>query len=265
MSYPINYPTPQNADVQIFSRGGSTSTWVKPQGCSFVYFTVIGAGGNGAGGTTSAGGGGGASGGLANFLCPAFLIPDVLIVYVGRGGVGNINSNRTRVEYQLKAGTAYLLLFGASGANASGSTGGSNPSGMGQNYFTAMGFLAFNGGQQGANAGANITQSTFLVTAGAGGATSTTGNGGQVTPLYGYPVIAGGAGTTGGNGNDGISLMSNILLGCGGSGGGGSTTSTGGNGGNSGFGSGGGGGGICTTGTSSGGRGGDGLAVIISW
>ena len=74
MSYPINYPTPQGANVQIFSEGGTTSDWVKPQGVSFVWFTLIGAGGAGAN-TANTGGG---SGAVTNFMCPAFLIPDML-------------------------------------------------------------------------------------------------------------------------------------------------------------------------------------------
>jgi hypothetical protein len=270
MSYPINYPTPQNADVQIFSIGGSTSNWVKPQGCSFVYFTLFGAGGNGAGGSSTVGGGGGASGAYAIFLCPAFLIPDVLRVSVGRGGVGNTTANRTRVLYQLKDGSGYELLFAASGANATGTTGGSNPSGMGQNYFTAMGFLAFNTGQGGANAGASIIQVSFLTSAGAGGGATLGTDGGSVTPLFNYPVIAGGSGSaTPTDGKDGISILSNLLLACGGAGGGAAQnlpTAIGANGGDGGFGSGGGGGGRgSAAGNSQGGRGGDGLVVIISW
>ncbi|NDC43043.1 MAG: hypothetical protein EBZ77_16090 [Chitinophagia bacterium] len=77
MSYPINYPTPQGANVQIFqasglaslSTGGTTFAWTKPQGASFVWFTLIGAGGCG-NGSTQAGG----SGAVTNFMCPAFLI-----------------------------------------------------------------------------------------------------------------------------------------------------------------------------------------------
>jgi hypothetical protein len=44
MSYPINYPTPQNANVQVLYK---TDDWVKPQGASFVWFTLIGAGAGG--------------------------------------------------------------------------------------------------------------------------------------------------------------------------------------------------------------------------
>lgn len=268
MSYPINYPTPQNADVQIFSIGGSESDWVKPQGCSFVYFTLIGAGGSGNGGSSAAGGGGGASGAITNCLVPAFLIPDELRVYVGRGGIGNTVANRTRVEYQAKAGTAYVLIEANSGTNATGSSGAAAVSASTSNYFTAMGFLNSAAGGAGATVGQSITQ-TGLISGGAGGGSSLNSSGGSVTPLFEYPVITGGAPSPAQNGNNGISIFSNLLLGCGGSGGAGGRTvplEAGGNGGNGGIGSGGGGGGICGSGTTSqGGKGGDGLVVIVSW
>lgn len=267
MSYPINYPTPQNADVQIFSVGGSTSDWVKPQGCSFVFFTLIGAGGDGAGGTTSAGGGGGGGGVITVCLVPAFLIPDVLSVFVGKGGAGSGGANRTVVEYRLKSTSSFLLLAATSSANASGSTGQSGGSAFTSNYFSAMGFVNSISGQGGSNAGSNVTASTVL-SGGAGGGASLNTTGGSVTPFLGYPTISGGAPAPAQNGNNGISIFSNLLLSCGGSGGAGGRTlpsEAGGNGGNGGIGSGGGGGGICGSGTSEGGKGGDGLVVIVSW
>lgn len=265
MSYPINYPTPQNADVQIFSVGGSTSDWVKPQGCSFVFFTLIGAGGDGAGGTTSAGGGGGGGGVITVCLVPAFLIPDVLSVFVGKGGAGSGGANRTVVEYRLKSTSSFLLLAATSSANASGSTGQSGGASFGSNYFSAMGFVNSISGQGGTNAGSNLTASTVL-TGGAGGGASLYTTGGSVTPFLGYPAISGG--NVNGDGRNGISIFSNLLLSCGGSGGGGGTSigsTAGGNGGDGGFGCGGGGGGICASGSSQGGKGGDGLVVIVSW
>jgi hypothetical protein len=54
MSYPINYPTPQGANIQIFQAPRirtalanqlNNTSWVKPQGASFVFFSLIGAGG----------------------------------------------------------------------------------------------------------------------------------------------------------------------------------------------------------------------------
>lgn len=261
MSYSINYPTPQGADVQIFRANGATD-WIKPQGCSFVWFTLIGAGGNGFGGTTSGGGGGGGSGGVLNCLMPSFLIPDRLRIEVASGGA----SVGTLVRYQQKSTNGYAVLIASNGGNATSSLGGSAASSSTAQYFSAAGLFQTSSGQAGSNAGNNITApGSQFVTSGAGGATTTTGAGGTVTTNYGFPTLAGGVGATGGNGGDGISILSNLIVSQGGSGGGGSTTAAGGNGGKGGFGSGGGGGGICTSGTSTGGKGGDGLAVIISW
>lgn len=253
MSYPINYPTPQNANVQIFSEGGTTTDWVKPQGCSFVWFTLIGAGGNGVGGTTSAGGTGGGSGTIVNCLMPSFLIPDVLRVYVATSG----GSPATTVSYQQKATTAYVVL--QANTNPVGNTN--------SNFFSAAGLFQSTAGLSGISPGFNATTpTTTFLQAGAGGASTTAGSGGSNQTVYGYPVSSSAAsGTTGTKGQDGFFYQSPVLVGRGGAGGGGGTTSTGGNGGNGGLGCGGGGGGICTTGTSNGGAGGNGLVVIISW
>jgi hypothetical protein len=262
MSYPINYPTPQSADVQIYRAG--ISDWVKPQGCSFVWFTVIGAGGDGAAGTTSAGGGGGGSGAVVNCLVPSFLIPDQLRVEVQAGGSGS--SARTTIRYQQKSTTGYDLLNAGSGANATGATGASNGTGMSANFFIALGVYQSTPGVTGASQGNNVTAPSGVFTnSGAGGASTTSAAGGTSATNYGYPTLSGGVGTTGGNGKDGVSNLSNLIVSQGGSGGGGSTTAAGGSGGKGEFGSGGGGGGICTSGTSVAGKGGDGLAIIISW
>jgi hypothetical protein len=273
MSYPINYPTPQNADVQIFSRGGSISNWVKPQGCSFVYFLLIGAGANGAPSTSagSVGGGGGGTGAVTRCLMPAFLIPDVLRVFVGEGGGGSGASNRTRVEYQLKATTAYLLFEASSSQNATTSSGATGATNFTGNYFTAVGFFNSTQGTNGAAAGANATLSGITFLGGGGGGGNALGADGGTSPAqYNYPTLAGGTGgASPTNGRDGISILSNLIVGQGGSGGGAAQnlpTAVGADGGNGGIGSGGGGGGIgSSSGNSSGGKGGNGLAVIISW
>lgn len=268
MSYPINYPTPQNANVQLFSIGGSESDWVKPQGCSFVYFTLIGAGGNGFGGNTAGAGAGGPSGAIVNSLVPSFLIPDQLKVYVGAGGVGNTTANQTRIVYQQKDGTGYSLLIAQSAPNSTSNTGATGPTVTSTGPFYAVGISDAVNGTTGGNAGGtppNVTQLSTILSPGAGGAGAVGNAGASVIPLFNYPTLSGGAGGTGGRGRDGISILSNLILSCGGAGGGGSSTAAGGNGGNAGFGSGGGGGGQCTTGTSQGGRGGNGLVVIVSW
>lgn len=143
MSYPINYPTPQGANVQIFQArsndiaNSAVLEWVKPQGASFVWFTLIGAGGGGGGiqDVSSFGGTGGGSGAVTNCMMPAFLIPDILQVRVGRGGAGGdpnssgIPGGRTVVFYQNKLTEGYVLLTANAGAggNRGTSSGPSSP------------------------------------------------------------------------------------------------------------------------------------------
>jgi hypothetical protein len=130
MSYPINYPTPQGANVQIFQArsndiaNSAVLEWVKPQGASFVWFTLIGAGGGGGGvqDVNSAAGSGGGSGAVTNCMMPAFLIPDILQVRVGRGGPGGGPNGsgsaglRSVVLYQNKSTEGYVLLTANGGA-----------------------------------------------------------------------------------------------------------------------------------------------------
>jgi len=192
MSYPINYPTPQGANVQIFSEGGTTSDWVKPQGASFVWFTLIGCGGTGD--TTS----GGTSGAVTNFMCPAFLIPDTLRISIFTGGSGLATS----VIYQQKNSAGYTLLTANGGAGATSTTA------MTANAFTAMGFFQSVAGQAGNNLGITASATTFL--SGGGSTASSSSNygyshGASGTNRSGYfqmqPIIVGtGGGGTGGGG-----------------------------------------------------------------
>lgn len=275
MSYPINYPTPQGANVQIF-RGGVVNTnatrdWVKPQGASFVWFTLIGAGGGGAGNFQDSAipawypGGGGASGNVTNFMCPAFLLPDVLQVAVGAGGYGGVDAvdatadpgiagNATVIYYQQKNGAGYELLKASGGgggaANGGGGTGGTAAAANTGGPMTAAGFYNSVAGQNGAtggNAPVTITTNglTFLM-----GGNGKTDNIDVITGYYGYtatlrngysqlspiPLAIPNNSTTG-SFNKSISQS----FGCGGNGGGSSS------------------------GGGSGGTGGHGLAIIVTW
>ena len=182
MSYPINYPTPQGANIQIFNEGNTTSDWVKPQGASFVWFTLIGAGGSGGANDGNDGSGGG-SGAVTNFMCPAFLIPDVLRVKVGYGTFSSAAGTATQIIYQQKDGTGYVLLYanggGAGQTFGAGGIGGSGGTPQYDGPFTAIGFLNSNAGADGANwdGGSATSATTFL----SGGSSSSNTSG-----YYGY-------------------------------------------------------------------------------
>lgn len=227
MSYPVNYPTPQGANVQIFYGGGAENTgvgnavseWVKPQGASFVWFTLIGAGG---GGDPTLGPGG--SGAITNCLMPAFLIPDKLEIVVGYGLAAQAG-RETRVIYNKD----YELLRAEAGSNGAGGSASSS------NYFSAAGFFQSVAGVIGTAPAQN--PGTFLT----GGS-----NGSQIVSQYGYVSNNTSAVVRG------YFQMQPIIVGVGGTG----TqdqTATGG------IGCGGG------NGNSIGAKGGNGLCVIISW
>jgi hypothetical protein len=226
MSYPINYPTPQGANVQIFqapARVGATfwtTEWVKPQGASFVWFTLIGAGGGTDTSATNSIGGG--SGAVTNFMGPAFLIPDVLQVRVGTGGAAS--GTESSVRYQQRSGTGFNVLTASGGFDGSVASNGAPSSAP--NYFTAMGIYQSTAGQTGVNNSQTPSVTTFL----SGGVFSS----GPVAN-YGYSATT-----------NGFFQMQPIIVGVGG----------GDNGVVGGIGCGGGG---------SSGRGGNGLVVIISW
>ena len=224
MSYPINYPTPQGANVQTFYR---TEDWVKPQGASFVFFTLIGAGGATDGTATYLRGGG--SGAVTNFMGPAFLMPDVLRVQVGRSLAGG-DGEDSKILYQQKDGSGYTLLTARGGL--SGDNGGSAGPASTANNFTAMGFFQSIKGQDGLEAAVSASTTTFL--SGGSYSDSVTANYGYSTGRSGFfqmqPIIVGVGG--------GVLTLNRGGIGCGG---GGSVT------------------------TSGRGLGGDGMVVIITW
>jgi hypothetical protein len=285
MSYPINYPTPQGANVQIF-RGGdagaatidnrhqATRNWVKPQGASFVWFTLIGAGGGGGGCAYNNTipllyyGGGGASGGVTNFMCPAFLLPDILEVAVGRGGNGgesftNTDSPKgddgdsTQIIYRQKDDTGYQLLYAPGGGGGGGGsissaingTAGSGSTGQ-PTPMTAAGFFNAVAGQAGVvgGSGTNNVNSVTFVNGGIGCSYN-----GPVLGYYGYASTS----------NQGYSQLSPTIMSLAGADSVGTTTV---NQKASAFGSGGNGGGDLVNGIiKNSTRGGDGLAIIITW
>jgi len=248
MSYPIKYPTPQGANIQIFNAGetNATQSWVKPQGASFVWFTLIGAGGGGAASDGSSFGGSGGSGAVTNCMVPAFLIPDVLTVLVGIGGAkgsvpgsggGSNGTDGTASAIYYNGINGYLLLSANGGGQGIVGSYGSGGAASSSNYFSCMGFFQSIAGQS-ANSTLTNSSTTFL-----GGGTSTSGTN---TVNYGYT-----------NTSNGISQIQPIIVSSGG------ILNASGNGGNAGFGSGGGGTPISIT--AIGGNGGDGLVVIITW
>jgi len=242
MSYPFNYPTPTNATVNIYTgqeQGTNYNyTWVKPTGCSFVWFTLIGSGGNGGAGSGAQKPGGGGSGAVTNCLVPAFLLPDELIVMVG--GVGS--AINTSICYQQKSTTVYLVLDAANGSSGTSSNSGAGGGAANLKRLGAAGLYQSIAGQAGVTGGSVTASATTFLSGGAGfnGATP-----GTVAANYGNSTTF-----------QGFSAMQPIIVGVGGA----SDSTAGG-----GYGGVGCGGGGYVTGSTVNGRGGPGMAVIIAW
>jgi hypothetical protein len=282
-------------DVKIFyavSGSNSWQTWQKPRKCSYVWIMCIGGGGGGGGGQvvgSTVGGSGGGSGGVSRALYNAQQLPDTLYVQVGLGGAGGITNSsgqsgsRSWVSLQPVLVSQNLVQGSGTNSPAAGGASGTGVSAAGEvaiaqttGIFLTLSNFIGTAGQASTAYGASwdTTPLTSQITsAGAGGGSSAfTGN---ILSSSISPYLPGGAygatsGSNGGNGLDGF-LSWKPFYSLGGSGGGSAISGSGGNGGNGGIGSGGGGGG---TGNSlvnpsyiagRGGKGGDGLVVIISF
>lgn len=306
-------PEPGVCDVKVFRPAGNTtswSSWVKPRGAQMIYMMAIGAGAGGGGGFTrattadGAGGGGGGTGAIARFFGPACMVPDMLYIQAGLGGIGaaaNGNGGAGGISYvslgPFPAGSVanftvdnnLFLMSNAAGAGGgaggSGTTAGAagaagtipvigsqNRGGYAGMWFGTVGLVGFIGGVIADGAGAaatNVLTDGVPMSGGAGGSGSTGANvsGGNVTGAGIFNTILGGTATfpDGGGGYSWEEKSGMFLASTGGSGGAAIDAAQGGNGGKGGFpGSGGGGGGAGTTG-GRGGDGGNGCVIIICW
>jgi hypothetical protein len=304
-------PGPGQSDVQVFGPNSPTSTgtedgaavWRKRPGASMVAIFALGAGGSGGHGTvgavsTAAGGAGGGSGAQVYMEMPAFLVPDVLYVMVGLGGVPSAGSGGRSIV-ALAPGTysaQNVLLVEAKGGTGggSGAGGGSGGAGggvgtIGNNPLASGSFITYAGQAgpsspgPGSPSNVNPPVTGLRATCGCAGAgLNGSGVAGSIGGTFAnpdsriFPTTPGGtagstATTPGGPGSNGFEIPKGYWFG--GTGGGsshGSATGAGlvgGKGGDGGIGSGGGGGGGALTGSVQGlgGRGGDGIVIIVQW
>ena len=293
----FSYLTQQQENKWIFyAAGNSWQVWEKPDGCNMIHIVMIGAGSGGGGGYQRAaaanggGGGGGVAGGISTMMIPAYTIPDKLHILVGAGGAEGANLASGGAGGSTYVGlvpdTSNLLAnilirnFQASTGGAAGSaTGGAGGSGVLQNSasFTGWGknnlaIVPAQAGQAGTTPSTDLA-STRIISNGAGGAfaaASTQVAGRSITSSYKQPSAVtysvGQAVGISGSAGAGPNLISPQPQFFGGAGGAAITTTNAVNGGNGGIGCGGGGAGPnLTGGSSTGGRGGDGLVIITCW
>jgi len=283
-------------NTQVFGPAGATvQPWRKPAGAKMIHIVCIGGGGGGGGGFTRAslsaggGGGGGGSAAITRMTIDASLIPDMLYISVGMGGLGSIGSGaaggQSIVYLPLTSGftgNGSIFLFangGTAGLVGTSTTGG--PAGAAGTIAASptwgtLGTWVSITGQAGIIGGAitavvptAVVWGSLFISGGAGGGGVTSANvaaaGGNITGPVGNSILSTipGGGNTGLPGGQGYDLFGAPPISSGGSGGGAFGTGPGGRGGDGGFGSGGAGGGSGTTG-GRGGDGGDGRVIITS-
>lgn len=293
------------ADLQIFNTPSTVTnlqwnTWRKPRGKSMCNIICIGGGAGGGGGLTGTaasargGGGGGGSSAISKVTVPLNLLPDVLYVQVGAGGLGvgsgggvagggtlsyvAIFPNTTASNIIAVSGAA-VPSGGVSGTAAGGGNGqaGGTVAAIANMPLAGLGIYVFIAGQIGANGGAHtggvgqsssipVTGNPTMGGAGGAGVTAADFAGGGITAIAGSllsemrPALPA-AGTF--NGSSGVISWKPFFsfCGCGGSS---ANATAGGAGGDGAYGSGGSGGGGGTTG-GKGGDGGCGIVIITSW
>jgi hypothetical protein len=222
----------------------------------------------------------------------ALSLPDVLYFGGGVAGAGSVLTTMLAVKpYGATYNSAPIasdLVLAAPGAIGNAVTAGAAGSAAGC-LLSGLGIATFLAGIAGGAAGAvtptagtaAAAAATGLLVQGGGGgggmSAAAASAGGACTstfPSFAPNSLGGAAGTSGvagGNGGHGLWLPQRLRVSTGGGGGGAgfpvATTSAGGAGGNGGYGSGGGGGGGTITGLTPGvgGKGGAGIAIIISW
>jgi hypothetical protein len=288
----FNIPNSQQ-DVQIFYANGSAwQTWSKPRKCNYVWIMCIGGGAGGSGGGTGLGNtvlqNGGGSGGVTRALFQSNLLSDTLFVQVGAGGAGGVagnsgsNGNRSFVSfYPNNAVNQNLVCTSGNSPAVGGNVNGLASAGetiatvANTTFLSLSNFIAIAGVTAPAisTTVTNVTPLTSQITSpGACGGwinasiVSTAGGNVLATPFS--PLISGGTpGITGVDGGNGYTSWK-PLFGVGGAGGAAATSGqVGSNGGNGGIGCGGGAAGQVNGGPTRGigGRGGDGLVIIISF
>jgi hypothetical protein len=293
MNSGFSYLTQTQENKWVFyAAGNSWQVWEKPNGCNMIHIVVIGSSSGGGGGyqriatADGGGGGGGAAGGIYTIMIPAYTTPDKLHIQVGAGGAGGANlaaggaGGATYVALIPNTTTSANILI----SNTSAVGGGAGSVTGGAAGAAATWAIPFNGwgkyvnviasqaGQAGTTPSVDIER-TGIVGGGAGGAfaaASTQVAGRSITSSYKQPSAVtysvGQAIGVSGSAGSGPNLISPQPQFFGGAGGAALTTTNTANGGDGGIGCGGGGAGPnLTGGSSTGGKGGDGLVIITCW
>jgi hypothetical protein len=277
----FNIPGQQD-NVKIFYASGINDwqTWTKPRNCKFIWMMCIGggAGGNsGPGNSTGAGGGGsGGSGAVTKVMFPANVLPDILYIQPGPGGLGatgiiatvaqqGFAGNRSFVSITPSSAAAMNVVCSSGGATSAQPATVAGANGVGELVVStavagllSLGNYSSIAGLQAPLALDVTPLSTTITCPGAVGGANTNNIFTSILATAISPLLV--------SGSSGITSWKPFYN-LGGSGGVGSSSGAGTNGGNGSYGCGGGGGGAGFTGFigGSGGRGGDGLVIIATF
>lgn len=181
-------------DKQVFYATSTTNwqTWIKPAGCSRVsIFTVGGAGSGGGGASGSTGGGGGGAPGQPVFYTTlAVLLPDVLYIQSGLGGlavaaatVGNAGGTTIVSISPTSNGQDYVTNATGGGGGGRGVTtvagaAGAAASGSGTTLWWMVVALGLPTADPGLIGGANVAGTSFAILSGNTGLGKGCGGGG---------------------------------------------------------------------------------------
>ena len=276
--------------------------WARPVDASKLTLICIGAGAGGGGGlsggaplTRREGGAGGGSGAISRLTIAAKLLPSILYLFAGQGGLGGVAGvgtggtgiigGRSCIAdtpglFDVTASTILVSGVAESSAGApgtnTGTTGGPAGSIMTatQSAYASYGAWTAIAGQAGGDGSGGVGDQPLAwggrgipISGGAGGGGISAGNtprsGGIISGAGLMPGSTAPAADSGGDGEQGIVLL-NPWRARGGGGGASSSAGTSGSGANGAPGCGGGGGGSGLIG-GAGGNGGPGMIVIVSW
>ena len=268
----LNFPNQQENVTIFYANGSAWQTWKKPRNCKYVWMMCIGggAGGNGGRNIVSSIQSGSASGAVTKALFNANLIPDILYVQVGLGGLGattsnGIGSSGNRSFVSLGPLAQANILFCTSGNAAATTSLGETVAVLGSANFLSLSNFTSTAGlpPPGSVLNGQITGSGTQGGAFTTGATPTATNGTNISgTTFSSPILGGIGGAIGTDGGNGVTVWKPFFS-TGGAGGGASHSGTGGRGGDGGIGCGGGAGGGGLIG-GAGGKGGDGLVIIMT-
>lgn len=279
-------------------------TWIKPRNVKMLHIFCFGGGGGGGAGLTDVsstnrgGGAGGVGSPITSLLIPAILVPDILYISPGSGGLGGTSSGvaggnglASYVSVISGSTTAANVLITSCGSNSGGGGAGTTASASAGTvsvvninnmilaslgiWLTKSSASATNGGTGAGSFGGSASSLTLFSSNGVlcggtgGGGCGTTDSfdrlGGDINAAGIVTVKIKGGDVAGANinGDNGIFLSQPFVC-TGGAGGGSNGVGNAGNGGNGAYGCGGGGGGGGIVG-GKGGNGGAGMVIITAW